>query len=172
MATTSQGKVSSVFALTYKDSDAAFSDREVGVSRQHSQTFAQGSGNNQINIAYHRDRIGLGLSTTDTYELDDASLKSAASFGVGVTFTNLKIIRVTHKVGSLAVTGIKIKGDFWTTRFGASGEVILEPGAEDYKMSPLAGYLIVASTGDTLEIENLDSSFVADYFLDLVGIGS
>lgn len=150
-------------SIKYNSDNASLTDKQISVLEAFSLNFTNGTGLNQADLLFSIKRVGLGTSATDTYELDDASMKDP--LGNGLTFVKIKGIILFHESSSLA-SAISAGGDFVTTN--NLGTNSLSPGSHNQNGEVL-GYTIVAGTGDTYTVVNADGSNVADYTLIFIG---
>ncbi len=131
-------------------------------------SFTDGTGANQINAVW-QDSRNVAASTAD--DIDVAGGLTDA-FGNTLTLTKVKGIIVF----SYAANGdnLKIGGDATAALINwvddATDEIILAPGGMFMIGNPsAAGYAVTATTGDILQITNVDSGAAADYDIILFG---
>jgi len=128
---------------------------------------ANGSGNNQANQSFHDQRT----LTTGASEDVDLAGSLVDAFGDTITFTALKAIRIRNQsaVNRLIVGGAVANA--LAALFGAlTDKLIIRPSGLLVLEAPLAGYAVVAATGDLLKFEHgAEDSANLIYELTLVG---
>ncbi len=124
------------------------------------QNWANGTGNNQANQFWQISTTAN--ATTDTYELDDASLTD--DFGTALTFTAIKELIVINKSTSAGFL-ITVGGDFMTG--AVKGNQQVDPGGRYNITNPITEYAVTNTVSDTLTIAS--AANVVPYVLILIG---
>lgn len=160
-----KGSISSNWGTSYKKSNPALSDADLGVTKSYPINYTFGSGANQANKAYSQE-LTVPASSTTTLDLDAGTLEDP--FGDAVIFTKIKAFRVYHKDVTGGSTDIDVAGDYITTIYGASASFNLTDGSLLH-MQDVDGSTVVAGTGDAIEIINNDVTNSATVIVDIIG---
>lgn len=140
------------------------------LNKTYTDTLANGTGNNQANIAWSDQRT-IVASANEDLDLAAGSLQN--SLGKIATFTKLKAIYVkaaAANTNNVVVTRPASNGVPFLT---AAGDALaLEPGAELLRTQPKAGATVTADTGDLINIANSSSGTSVVYDIILIGVGT
>ena len=132
------------------------------------QTFANGTGLNQINT-FWSDRRTIAASSAD--DLDLAGGLTDA-FGNVLTLTKVKGLIISAALANTndVVIGGDASAAFYAFLGAANDTIILKPGAWFALCNPsAAGYAVTATTGDILQIANSSSGSSVTYDIVILG---
>lgn len=138
----------------------------------HTRTLTSGTGSadaDQINEVWSDERT-LAASATEDLDLAGALTNL---FGTSV-FAKIKVLIIENIAAVDSSTGISIGGALangFITPFGADTDTLVldKGGVVVLESAALAGYAVVAGTGDKLTITNLDGTNEANYKIIALG---
>jgi len=151
--------------MNIKITDSNYNIPSVVINNPVNQSYSLGTGAGQVDLAYSAE-LTIAPSATTTLDLDAGTLEDL--FGNALTFANVKSIRIQH-VSDSAASSINLQGDFMTTNFGASFSIVYPPGGYFDISEASAGYAVVATTGDAIDLVNNDGSNSATVSVELLG---
>lgn len=130
---------------------------------------ASGTGAGQADRIYHAQRT-LAASATEDLDLAGVLLDV---FGAQITFAKIKGMVVSAAAGNAnnVVLGAAATNP-WTALLGATGTLVVRPGAViglAAGAADAAGYAVVATTGDLLKVANSAGGSSVTYDIVLVG---
>lgn len=127
--------------------------------------YANGTGSNQINAVF-TDTVTLAATNT-TYDLDVGLMQDG--LGNFLTWTKIKLLYIRNKSVTSGQT-LTITGDFLsqaTVGAVAAGGLIIGAGGMFALENSIAGYSVVASSGDQITLTNSVS-----FDFDIVVLGT
>jgi len=156
---------STAASINIKLTDDNYNQPSVVINKPVNNTYSLGTAAGQVDLIYSAE-LTLAPSATTSLDLDGGTL--ADVFGNLLTFVNVKSIRVHHAIDS-AASSINLQGDFMTTNFGASFSIAYVPNGYFDTSEATAGYAVVATTGDAIDIVNNDGSNSAMVSVEIMG---
>lgn len=160
-----KGSSASNWGISFKKTNAALSDPELGVTNSYSIPYTFGTGASQANKVYSM-QLTITSGSTTTLDLDAGTMLDP--YGDANVFGTIKAIRIYHKSVTSGSSGISIAGDWMTTHFGASTSVPLKDG-EIWHMQYVEGLAVTATSADQIAITETGSAASATVIVDIIG---
>lgn len=156
---------STAASMNIKITDDNYNKPSETINQPVNQSYSFGTGAGQVDLAFSVE-LTIAPSATTSLDLDAGTLEDL--FGNALTFVNVKAIRIQH-VSDSAASSINLQGDYMTTNFGASFSIVYPPGGYFDISEASAGYAVVATTGDAIDLVNNDGSNSATVSVELLG---
>lgn len=156
---------STAASVNIKLTDDNYNQPSTVINKPVNQPYSLGTGAGQADLL-HSVEVTIPAASTETFNLDAGTLTDV--YGNLLTFANVKMIRIQHAADS-ASSDIDVAGDFMTTNFGASFSHNLPAGAIYFTSDNSAGYSVVVTTGDQIDIINNDGSNGAVVTVEILG---
>jgi len=152
-------------SMNIKITDDNYNNPSETINQPVNQSYSLGTGAGQVDLAYSAE-LTIAPSATTSLDLDAGTLEDL--FGNALTFASVKSIRIHHAVDS-AASSINLQGDYMTTNFGASFSIVYPPGGYFDISESSAGFAVVVTTGDAIDLVNNDGSNSATVSVELLG---
>lgn len=160
-----KGSSASNWGFTFKKTNAALSDPELGITNSYSVPYTFGTGNSQANKVYSAV-LSISASATTTLDLDAGTMLDP--YGDALVFTQIKGFRIYHQSTTGGSASVTVQGDFITTIFGASTSYPLVDGAI-WMHTDVDGLTVTSTTGDAITITETGGSQTATVIVDIIG---
>jgi hypothetical protein len=138
-------------------------------SLSRSMSLSSGTGAGKADRVFS-DRRTLAASATEDLDLTGVLLDA---FGSAITFARIKGLIIVAAAGNTnnVVVGAAAT-NAWATLLGATGTVILRPGAflaVGTGVADATGYAVTAGTGDLLKVANSGAGTPVSYDVHIIG---
>ena len=157
------GLIGAVFTLaTNKANDLSVTKDDLILTPQ--KQFTPGTGNNQLDKLFH-DMRTLADGANESLDLAGSLVDQ---FGTTITFVKIKAMLIRNLSATQTLTIGAGSNPFLNWVGDATDVIKIPPNGMFLLVAPLAGFAVVAGTGDILKVVN-SAGAVCDYQIALAG---
>lgn len=138
------------------------------VTTSYNTALANGTSDNQVDVLFTDELSALAISTSQTYNLSDGSIKDKICNTA--IFAKVKTIKVVANAANLSDINLDLTVvNSFLGPFSIATKVALAPGAAFFHAAPKDGIVVTAATADLVTIENPSGANTAAYSIVITG---